>query len=188
MKTISANDLHLIIKTRDKAAFDQLFRMYYLKLRTYAFHIVNDIDAAEDIVQDLFFYLWTKPAITDKIHSLDAYLRTAVYNRSITYLKESKRKKDSLITSNHYLDLDNLHLEILQYRRDMILEKELVVGIAKAIESLPEQCRIVFKLSRNFGMKNKDIAEHLEVSVKAVEKHITKALRYLRDELKDFME
>jgi len=187
MNTIVTNNLVTIVKTRDKAAFDHLFRMYYLKLREYAFHITNDINAAEDIVQDLFFYLWTKPELTDKINSLDAYLRIAVYNRSITFLKQAKRKKDNLISTTQYVDLENLHLENLQYRRDMVTEKELVVAIAKAIELLPEQCRIVFKLSRNFGMKNGDIAKHLNVSIKAIEKQITKALRHLRLELNDFI-
>jgi RNA polymerase sigma-70 factor (ECF subfamily) len=187
MKIISADELLTMIKASDKMAFDHVFRIYYRKLCKYAFHITNDINTAEDIVQDIFFYLWTNHKLTDKINSLDAYLRTAVYNRSVTYLKEARKKRDNLLSPNQYLDLENLHLEILQYRRDMVTEKELVVTIARAIESLSEQCRIVFKLSRNFGMKNSDIAEHLEISIKAVEKNITKALRHLRLELKDFM-
>ena len=184
MEDLSIINLLKMIKAGDKPAFDRLFRMYYLKLRNYSQHITNDIDAAEDIVQTLFYNLWLKPELIENINSIDAYLRTSTYNRSISYLKD-KHKFNQL--DNQFNDPENIYLEILQYHHDLFLEKELSLAISKAVEKLPEQCRLVFKLSRHFGMKNIEIANYLGITLKGVEKHITKALHFLRDELKDFL-
>ncbi len=186
MENITPADLLKLIKTGNKAAFDQLFRIFYIKLRNYSFQITNDIGASEDVVQDIFFNLWTKPELLGKINSPEAYLRVAVYNRSVGFLKE-KNKWHTTQSNDLFIELEDLHLEILEYRRDLLNEKELTVAISKAVEGLPEQCRLVFKLSRNFGFKNIEIAEHLGITIKGVEKHITKALQHLRNELKEFL-
>jgi RNA polymerase sigma-70 factor (ECF subfamily) len=179
MENLSIVNLLKRVKAGDKSAFDQLFRMYYIKLRNYSFRITIDINAAEDIVQTLFYNLWLKPELIENIHSIDAYLRTSTYNRSISYLKDKHKFSP--------LDNQSIDLEILQYHRDIFIEKELSLAISHTIEKLPEQCRLVFKLSRNFGMKNMEIANYLGISLKGVEKHITKALHFLRGELKDFL-
>jgi RNA polymerase sigma-70 factor, ECF subfamily len=175
-----------LIRAGDKKAFDQLFRMHYISLRNYSFQITSDMTASEDIVQDLFFRLWTKHELTSKINSLEAYLRTSVYNRSVAFLKE-KTRKNTMVSLNHFVDHENIHLEILQYRQDTISREELAEAFEKAVSKLPDQCRTVFKLSRSFGLKNSEIAEHLGISVKGVEKHMTKALQFLRDALKEFL-
>jgi RNA polymerase sigma-70 factor, ECF subfamily len=144
------------------------------------------MNASEDIIQDLFFLLWTKKELTAQINSLDAYLRTSFYNRSVAFLKE-KMKRSSTVSVNPFVDFEDIQLEILQYRQDTISCEELSVAFEKAVDKLPDQCRIVFKLSRSFGLKNSEIAEHLGISVKGVEKHITKALHLLRNALKEFL-
>ena len=175
-----------LITAGDKKAFDQLFRMHYISLRNYSFQITSDMTASEDIVQDLFFRLWTKNELISKINSLEAYLRTSVYNRSVAFLKE-KTKRNSTISLNLFVGLEDLHVEILQYRQDTISKEELSMAFEEAVGKLPDQCRIVFKLSRSFGLKNSEIAEHLGISVKGVEKHMTKALQFLRNALKEFL-
>jgi len=186
MENTNTADLIKSFKAGDKAAFDRLFRMYYIRLRNYSIQITYDKSASEDIVQEIFYTLWTKHELTEKIKSLEAYLRTSVYNRSVGYLKE-KNKRNSSEISNPFIDLEFFHLEILQYQRDVVNEKELTIAIHKAVEKLPEQCRLVFKLSRNYGFKNMEIANHLSITVKGVEKHITKALQHLRMELKEYL-
>ncbi|HEY4788076.1 MAG TPA: RNA polymerase sigma-70 factor [Bacteroidales bacterium] len=186
MENITTAELLLLIKTGNKAAFDLLFSMFYIRLRNYSLRITNDLKASEDIVQDIFFNLWTKPELVDKINSLEAYLRVSVYNRSIGLVKE-KSKRNIAQLNSRFIELEEIHLEILEYHRDFLIEKELTLEISKAVESLPEQCRLVFKLSRNFGFKNVEIAEYLGISIKGVEKHITKALLHLRKELKEFL-
>jgi RNA polymerase sigma-70 factor, ECF subfamily len=171
----------------DKTAFEALFRKKYLRLRNYAYQITNDINFSEDIVQDLFFKLWSKKELLQKVTCLDSYLRTSVHHGSINYLKEFNQKKGIDIESDQYILFESLHLEILTYQRDIASEKELSTAIAKAIESLPEQCRMVFKLSRNLGLKYNDIAKELNISVKTVEKHISHALQFLRTSMKYYI-
>jgi RNA polymerase sigma-70 factor, ECF subfamily len=171
----------------DRKAFEVLFRKYYLRLRNYAYRITSDINFSEDIVQDLFFNLWSKKDLLQKVNSLDSYLRTSVHHGSINYLKEVIQKKGINIESDQFIRFESLHLEILNYQRDIATEKELNTAIAKAIESLPEQCRVVFKLSRDLGLKYNDIAKELNISVKTVEKHISHALHFLRNSMKDYI-
>jgi RNA polymerase sigma-70 factor, ECF subfamily len=171
----------------DKKAFEALFRKYYLHLRNYAYRITNDINFSEDIVQDLFFNLWSRKELLQKVNSLDSYLRTSVHHGSINYLKTVIQKKGINIESDQFIQFESLHLEILNYQRDIATEKELNTAIAKAIESLPEQCRVVFKLSRDLGLKYNDIAQELNISVKTVEKHISHALHFLRNSMKDYI-
>ena len=186
MENLTPTDLIKLAKTGNKTAFDRLFRMFYVKLRNYSFLITKDINASEDVVQEIFYNLWTKPELVQNINSPEAYLRVAVYNRSVGFLKE--KNKQNLTQLNHqYIDWQDLHMEILEYRRDLLTEKELANAITKAVEKLPEQCRLVFKLSRNFGFKNLEIADHMGITIKGVEKHITKALHHLRIELKEFL-
>jgi RNA polymerase sigma-70 factor, ECF subfamily len=171
----------------DRKAFEVLFRKYYLRLRNYAYRITNDINFSEDIVQDLFFNLWSRKELLQKVNSLDSYLRTSVHHGAINYLKAVIQKKGINIESDQFIQFESLHLEILNYQRDIATEKELNTAIAKAIESLPEQCRVVFKLSRDLGLKYNDIAQELNISVKTVEKHISHALHFLRNSMKDYI-
>ncbi|MDR1097780.1 MAG: RNA polymerase sigma-70 factor [Tannerella sp.] len=161
--------------------FRHLFNTCYQSLTAYACKIVNDYPEAEDIVQDVFMSFWINKDTFDFGKPVKPYLFKAVYNRSINYLKSEKanveiaeskidRTLDQIITSS--------------YREDSLLLKELSGVITDFIETLPAQCRQVFKLSRVSGLKNREIAATLHISEKTVEAHIGKALKELRIHLK----
>ena len=160
--------------------FEHIFREYFSVLCNVAYPVVKDKDIAKDIVQQVFLKLWDNRNNYQIHSSVRSYLHRAVVNTSLNYLESNKESKT--ITINQAVEaisdsepIDNTHNEHLQYK------------ITEAVKALPAQCQIVFSLSRYSEMSNKEIAEHLGISVKAVEKHITKALKELRENLKDLL-
>lgn len=168
----------------EKIALDTLFKRFYKPLRTYAFRFVNDTDLAEDIVQDTFFELWQKRDSIEFEGAVKSYLFKSVYNRSINVMhKKYQNKEYSLDDSNEGEILEQyMSANILNSEQSLLL-KELEKEISLFIDTLPPQCKKVFLLSRSYGLKNREIAEQLDVSIKAVEKQIGKALSGLKKHL-----
>lgn len=168
-------------RASDISLFQQLFDSYFQSLVTYAFRFVNDWQAAEDIAQDVFMALWMKKEDIDFDQPVKPYLYRAVYNRSINYLNSALMQKR--IEGVDTID-ELISQEILSYNQhDALLLKEITAEINNFVETLPPQCRNVYKLSREENLKNKEIAARLDISEKAVEKHITKALTEIRNHL-----
>lgn len=168
-------------RASDISLFQQLFDSYFQSLVTYAFRFVNDWQAAEDITQDVFMALWVKKEDVDFDQPVKPYLYRAIYNRSINYLNSALMQKR--IEGVDTID-ELINQEILSYNQhDALLLKEITAEINNFVETLPPQCRNVYKLSREENLKNKEIAARLDISEKAVEKHITKALTEIRNHL-----
>ncbi|MCD8178306.1 MAG: RNA polymerase sigma-70 factor [Tannerellaceae bacterium] len=162
------------------------FRRFYKPLRAYAYRFVNDRNLAEDIVQDIFFELWNKRAVIRFDKDLKSYLFKSVYNRSINALHyQYKRSFNSLETIAEDEILEQFLISTLEGQEDSLLIKELQHEINQYIETLPQQCKNIFLLSRREGLKNREIAEQLGISIKAVEKQISKALLGLRKHLNE---
>lgn len=161
--------------------FQELFELYFRSLVTYAYRYVNNWTASEDIVQDVFMALWINRDKIDFEEPIKPYLYRATYNRSINYLNSAAVQ----YRIDHADSLDELiDHEILSYNQhDNMLLKEIEEEISSFVQTLPEQRRRVFLLSREENLKNKEIALRLDISEKTVEKHITKALSDIRTHL-----
>jgi RNA polymerase sigma-70 factor (ECF subfamily) len=161
--------------------FQYLFNTCYHSLVAYAYKMVDDVQDAEDVVQDVFMTLWIGRDAFDFDQPVKPYLFKAVYNRSVNLLK-SRRATLEIAGDG---SVRTLHEEItLSCEEDSLLLKELSDGIERFIDTLPPQCKKVFRLSRMSGLGNREIAEALNISGKTVEAHIGKALRELRAHLK----
>ena len=161
--------------------FQKLFEDYFRSLVTYSYRYVNDWSVGEDIVQDVFMDLWINRDKIDFEEPIKPYLYRATYNRSINYLNSVsvQRRVDHADMLDELIDR-----EILSYNQhDNLLLKEIEEEITSFVGTLPEQRRRVFLLSREENLKNKEIALRLNISEKAVEKHITKALSDIRTHL-----
>ena len=161
--------------------FQKLFEDYFRSLVTYSYRYVNDWSVGEDIVQDVFMALWINRDKSDFEEPIKPYLYRATYNRSINYLNSVsvQRRVDHADMLDELIDR-----EILSYNQhDNLLLKEIEEEITSFVGTLPEQRKRVFLLSREENLKNKEIALRLNISEKAVEKHITKALSDIRTHL-----
>jgi RNA polymerase sigma-70 factor (family 1) len=176
-----SNDQISALQQGDEQVFEKIFRHYYQRLCNYAGSILNDMDEAEECVQQMFLNLWEKRSSVSVTTSLKSYLFRAVHNAALNRIKHGKVKQ---LYAEEYVRSTPQTIG----HTDKELEKtELQKQISKAIAQLPEQCRMVFKLSRFENMKYQEIATHLNISVKTVENHMGKALKLMREQLKEYL-
>jgi RNA polymerase sigma-70 factor (ECF subfamily) len=171
------NDLDLLKKLQndDEIAFKVIFNRYYSRLYYFILEFISFDDIAENIVQDTFFTLWNKRHELKDDSNLGAYLFTVARNNCLYNLRE-QRYKQKLFATNL------LNLNYSAYTFD-----EIDHIIKRTLDELPPQCKKVFVLSRFEERKNKEIAEELNISVKVVEKHISKGLKKFKVSLKDYL-
>lgn len=166
------------------AALEMLFKRFYKPLRAYAFRFVNDTNLAEDIVQDIFFELWQKRDSIEFDGPVKSYLFKSVYNLSVNALHKKYQNKEYLLNESDENDILEQYLSAnIQNQEQSLLLKELEKEITSFVDTLSPQCRKVYLLSRSYGLKNREIAEQLNISIKAVEKQISKALSGLKTHL-----
>ena len=173
------------IKQGDIAAFETLYKKYYIFLCLIAEHIVRNPSDAEEIVTDVFVKIWN---IREKINitaSIKAYLVKAVHNTSINFLERNKisnKLTDSLNNSDYkFLAWDS------DYPLGQLYEKEIMNILEHGISALPDACQQIFILSRNENMKYSEIADNLGISINTVKTQMKIALARLRETLKDYM-
>ncbi|PWK78485.1 RNA polymerase sigma-70 factor (ECF subfamily) [Mucilaginibacter oryzae] len=171
------SDVQLIglLKADDEAALTIIYKRYWASLFSAAYNILKDKQACEDIIQELFIKLWDCRAEVVINVSLKAYLYASV--RYGVY----RQIKTGSVRSEIFDDLiERLHTPTAY---GSIEHKELLLQINRVIDTLPEKCREVYKLSREECLSHKQIAMQLNISTKTVENHLTKALRELRGSL-----
>ncbi len=173
----------LFTTTRNPELFDDLFRQYSKPLFYYAAKFVDD-EAARDIVQDVFAKLWSDQTITIR-QSLNALLFTMVRNSCLQQLEKQKVRNKYFESAK--LKLQEEELRFYMEEKTSLLEQELENKLNEVLGNLPDRCRQVFTMSRFENKKNKEIAAELDISIKAVEKQITKALATIRTEMKDYL-
>jgi RNA polymerase sigma-70 factor, ECF subfamily len=166
------------IAAGNRASFEALFRQHYRPLCAFALGYLKDSDKCEDLVQDLFFRLWLDREKVNITTSVKAYLYASVRNRCLNAVKVQGRMR---------VLNDEVDEHVQEEERSEDEHSERIARVQSAIELLPEERRKVFKLSRYEGLKYHEIAERLGISVKTVENQMGKALKTLRDELKDLV-
>jgi len=156
--------------------FEALFKAHFEGLCRYALPYVQDLDTAKEIVQKVFVSLWERREKMDLNQPIKAYLYRAVRSRCLNHIRDHQKFRSRV------LDLEVLATD-LEEEPGAEDQEQLKQDIEQAMSELPEKCRKVFEMSRFQGMKYKEIAEELEVSVKTVEAHISRAMRILRERL-----
>ena len=175
MKKAFINDKEFIssLKRGDSKGYQFLVTSYHQKLCVYANSLTNDPHLAEDIVQNVFMSIWKNRNKLKDQFVVKSYLYKSVYNEFI----DQYRKKKAVLT------LEKKHIDALTYiveeEDEKSLEK-LISIVKKEIDKLPPKCKQTFLLSKEEGLTNLEISEYLNISIKSVEAHITKAFSVLR--------
>lgn len=160
--------------------FEEIFHRHYSSLINYACKYVLRKSVAEDVLQEVFMSMWINKEIIDfETKNIEPYLYKAVRNRCLNYLKFVKTH-----TPLDEKDIDFLiQREVFVTPDESLSLEDLERELQQCIESLTPQCKKVFIYSRYHNLKNREIAIMLDISEKAVEKHITKALTEIRGDL-----
>lgn len=170
------------IKEGDIKAFESIFRLYYSSLCLYATSITGEEEAAEEIVQDLFYIFWKEKESLPILRSIKNYLYGAVRNRSLQYLEHRQVKY-----RYQHTVLAEENPETESYTpQDQLEYKELQDLVNRALGKLPDRRLRIFQMHRFEGKKYSEIALLLSLSVKTVEAEMTKALQTLRKEIENY--
>lgn len=175
MKVHFSNDSDLIValKKGNTIGYTFLVNSYHKKLCVYANSLANDRDLAEDIVQNVFMSIWKNRLKLKDDFVIKSYLYKSVYNE---FIDQYRKHKEVLKLDKKYIDA---LMEVVEEEEDKSLD-QLIKIVKKEIENLPPKCKKIFLLSKEEGLTNIEIAEYLNVSIKSVEAHITKAFGILR--------
>ena len=172
----------------DESSFKVIFNFFYPRIYHFVREYIPNDDLAENMVQDTFLILWDNRQNLKSDTNINAWLYTVARNNCLKKLRDDKSGKGSLFSHR----INGLELEMNLNALSSLDTSELTFSeieriIENTLAELPPQCRKIFELSRFENRKNKEIAEELEISVKAVEGQITKALKIFKKTLKDFL-
>ncbi|PZX11380.1 RNA polymerase sigma-70 factor (ECF subfamily) [Breznakibacter xylanolyticus] len=177
------NDQFLIdgLARGDHGAYEALFMAYYTPLVVFAVRMVDDEDTARELVQDIFVSFYERNTVLSIHTSLKSHLYQSVRNRCLNHLKREK-----LLRTHHQHIFDDTK-ESESYFENAVETSELQQRLYHIIAQLPDKCKEVFEMSRFEGFTNQEIADKLAISKRTVETQISKALKFLRDNLSDYL-
>ncbi len=176
-------DLFIIKKIQDgdMGEFERIFKKYYDPLCRHAFNILNDMDTAEDLVQEFFYQFWKNRAALTVRLSLNAYLYQSIRNnalRQLEHLAVRKNYAEKVFNGNQDTATEPAPTDAELHDLTRVIETTL--------NQMPERCSRIFCMNRFDGKKYREIAEILSISVKTVEAEMGKALQIFRKSLKDY--
>ena len=173
------------VRAGDEAAFEALFREYSAALYRFAYGYVRSVAVAEDLVQDVFFWLWKERGRLDVERSLRAYLYTLARSRALDHLRHEQVALRGERESTAELRVSAASPVMSQPAtpEEQLVDDERTAALARAVEALPERCRITFRLFWREGLSYAEIATVMGVSRKTVENQLALALKTLRRRL-----
>jgi len=170
-----------IVEESDSKAFESLFYALNPRLIKFCLFYVHKKEVAEEIVSDTFVKSWLQRGELTHVKNAETYLFIAVKNQALNYIKR--------FSSIHMVAIDESTARLVDtYRPDREMEKrELIFKLDQAIESLPQQCRIIFRLVKDEGMKYKEVAEILGISPRTVHTQLFRAMKKLNAEMTPYV-
>ncbi|MEZ5056122.1 MAG: RNA polymerase sigma-70 factor [Saprospiraceae bacterium] len=179
-QNVSDEQILTVLQSDAQRGIELIFKKYYSYVVSVIFRVSNNYDLAEDIAQDVFFELWRKKEQLNISTSLRPYLRRASINKTLNHFRDQK------INFASDEQLPSLAGGLTKAQQQMEAD-EMEAYITNLIDQLPERCRVIFILSRYEELSYKEIAENLQISEKTVENQISKALKFLRENLAGFL-
>ena len=167
----------------DAAAYKKLFYLLFLPLKSFAYAILKSNQNAEEVVSDVFVEIWAKRKQLLDIVNLKMYMYISVRNASLRLLQKLQKNKTIALS-----ELDITIISPDSSAIDTIISTELLQKIDEAINSLPPQCKIIFKLAKEDKLKYKEIAALLSISVKTIDNQLATALKKIASVLKTTVE
>ncbi|MBC8769570.1 RNA polymerase sigma-70 factor [Arenibacter sp. BSSL-BM3] len=159
----------------DCKAYDFLMNSYYQRLCVYAQSLCNDHNMAEDIVQNVFVKIWVKRKKINPDLSIKSYLYKSVYNE---FINQYRKNKPVIYLEKKYFEAIDLVVDIEPEELESLIKL-----MNTEIENLPSKCKEIFLMNKKEGLTHTEISEYLNISIKTVEGHITRAFKILTEKL-----
>lgn len=176
--------LNIRLKEGNPSAFEELFKQTFPRMLSYCNLFIHDQAQANDLVQECFVKLWEKRTTIKATQSIESLLFVMLRNKCLNYLRDQKlrdfEKNIELLKEN---ELQHLYQLDFIGKEEKTLEESLIEAILESVEKLPEKRKLVFIKTKIEGKKNKDVADELDISLKAVEKHLHQAKEQIRTEV-----
>jgi RNA polymerase sigma-70 factor (family 1) len=170
--------LQKIALNDDQQAFKTLYFHYYKKLYSLASFYLKSPEATEEVVNDTFISIWSRRALLTGINDFTCYIYITVKNKSLNFLKQ-RNSSVHLNIDDITADIEDVTLNI----EDQLIVADFQLLIETAVNKLPAQCRLVFKMIKEDGLPHKEVAELLNLSVRTIEYHMSIALKKLSESL-----
>lgn len=166
-------DLAHLVSQGDMAAYQRLYGYFFPRLYKFANTYLHAPELAEEVVSDVFIKIWQKRTALSRIGNITLYLYISTKNRSIDYARNRSRRQ--MVFVNESLQSNSVSGD--QHADQLLFRNELLLQVREAIQKLPPQAGLVFKLVKEDGLKYREVARLLGLSQKTVENHMTLALR-----------
>lgn len=163
--------------------FEELFALYYPRLKNYANSLLKNQDEANDVVQDVFFQLWENQQSLDSGQNISSFVFTILRNKCLNILKRRIVEEKYLHHQAHFPSEELYHISFEKSGEFVSLEELLHNELLRLIEKMPEKCGMAFRLKWIEGKKNREIAEEMNISTSMVDKHLAKGLVFARENL-----
>jgi RNA polymerase sigma-70 factor (family 1) len=174
--------LYRISTYDDELAFQQLFEIYANGLSRFTFSILKNKELSEEAVSDVFFKIWLHRVKMAEIENFKAYIYTSSKNISLNYLDKEKRKRAMMLDDiSITLPIDEICPE------SELISKELKEAIGRAIDHLPERCKLIYSLAKIEQLKYKEIAQILDISVKTIDHQLSIAIQKIGLEIQQYL-
>jgi RNA polymerase sigma-70 factor (family 1) len=171
------------IQRGNKCAFEELFLLYYDKLTAFASQYTRQIESAEEIASELFVKIWLRRDRLSNILNPEVYLYISIKNACLNVIKANGRRSQLFKEST-----ENVIVEETIWNDGTSMEdKELEEILDQAVASLPDRRRIIFKLIKEDGLKSREVAKILGISVRTVESQLYKAVKTLGESISDYL-
>lgn len=167
------------IKDGDELSFREFFDFYYERFFRIAHYYVRNNENAEEVVMDVFSRFWNRRKKLPEVLNFKNYAYSSVKNQSLNYLMKNKIDTKSLDEYNTSKMIEYAEPESL------FLGKELAKELEREVSSLPPRCQLIYRMIREDGLKYRQVAEALDISLKAVENQMLIAMRRIRSILGD---
>lgn len=162
----------------DNDAFRTFYDHYYLQLFRFSSYFVKSFQLVEEIVSDVFCTIWQNRKKIPEIENFEGYLYTIVKNKALYYLSHENKLSVT--------EIDSIQKDILfdeDTPESLAIDKEFTISFKKALDDLPERCRLIFRMAREEGLKYKEIAKILNISEKTVNAQMVLAIKKLSKQL-----
>lgn len=181
-------DLSVIagLKKGNPESFREVFRLLYPRLKQYCRLFVPEDEEADDIIQECFLTLWEKRSSLDSGKKIESLLFVMVRNRCFNYLKQRKVEYRNVAPEAlSFSELQHLYQIDMIEKEEKTMEEMLMQSFREAVDSLPSKMKTVYIRCKIEGKKQKEVAEELGISIKMVEKQISKAKNQIEKQLRN---